>query len=268
MIKYIDVKNPDSKISFCAPRDKSGPWKGYSWSREMFLDGKKMFEYGPNCETCEFYMKQVGNTVSSVTIDSVRDRLNSDVTELSDDLVFPLSTIPPAGTYGVVLREVMPVFDAQPDFYAAEDTVPYLVNSKEISKAVNESGMDGEGYKYGRITAKEYILPMRKNSGLDGKRISHYENMPPGNSPCAVSLSFLEMHGRGDYDIFMLHFLLDGHHKIEAAANMKKPVKLLSFISCEMEYNVLIFLHNHWRRDTDISHVKKSIEYMIENVLT
>lgn len=76
----------------------------------------------------------------------------------------------------------------------------------------------------------------------DQERVAHYRDLIQcGTSPTAVALSTLDVcqpatdHDSIDYYTHwgLTHFLLDGHHKIQAAAEVGAPLQLLAFVSLD-----------------------------------
>ncbi|WP_333734145.1 hypothetical protein [Streptomyces sp. IBSBF 3010] len=71
------------------------------------------------------------------------------------------------------------------------------------------------------------------------ERVEEYAAlMEQGTVPTAVAISTLDVCqpavDRGDYYFAhwgLTHFLLDGHHKLEAAATAGRPVRLLSLLA-------------------------------------
>jgi hypothetical protein len=68
-------------------------------------------------------------------------------------------------------------------------------------------------------------------------RVDEYANAPEVEQATAVTYSLLDLlqpamnEGEDYYEHWVLtHFLLDGHHKIEAAARAGRPIRLLSFV--------------------------------------
>jgi hypothetical protein len=122
----------------------------------MLLDGVKLFEYGPNCETCEFYMTQAGHAPGSLTVASAREALNSHCDDLPDDVVRSLAGMLPTDTYGVITRTVRPGRIPGADFYTPAGTIPFHLFHRDITNMVNASGIDPDGFRYDWLTFQEY----------------------------------------------------------------------------------------------------------------
>ncbi|WOC13331.1 hypothetical protein [Gordonia sp. MP11Mi] len=94
--------------------------------------------------------------------------------------------------------------------------------------------MDDEAHLY------EFVVPMVPPAWNDRDRVKFYiDEMRNGVTPTAVAVSTLDvcapastLDGTDSYAHWGLsHFLLDGHHKFEAAAQSGSPVRLLAMLS-------------------------------------
>lgn len=265
MIEYIEITDSKSPLSFEAPKSSDGT----SWHRELCINQKSIFSYGPNCETCQFFIEQCNSVDSSITINEIRQVLNTDVSDIPKNLIDSIKTILPNNIYGISFRDIKPTVFSNHEYQLSKELTLYELCKKDITKMVNESKNDNEKDKYKELIFHEYILPIQKNTFLNDQTIKSYEKLlTEQKTPCAIAISVLEIHGRDHwYDIFLLHFLLDGHHKMQAAANIHSSIKLLSFIKCDEEFNVLPFIINRWKQKTNIDPVKQSINYIFDNVL-
>ncbi|MFG3363957.1 hypothetical protein ACGF0K_03090 [Streptomyces sp. NPDC048156] len=93
--------------------------------------------------------------------------------------------------------------------------------------------VDDEAHLY------EFVVPMVPPTWNDRERVAEYaEQMERGTMPTAVAVSTLDvcrpaLDRSTDYYTHwgLTHFLLDGHHKLEAAASVGRPVQLLSLLA-------------------------------------
>jgi hypothetical protein len=83
------------------------------------------------------------------------------------------------------------------------------------------------------LTEDEVILPYRKYESIDWKQVHQYVSFRYKRfPPTAIVLSIAEggRPGGRDYSFLRLtHFLIDGHHKMMAAAKFWQPIQILSF---------------------------------------
>lgn len=90
----------------------------------------------------------------------------------------------------------------------------------------------------------EFVVPMVPPLWNDRDRVEQYaERMRRGSLPTAVAVSTLDLcrpavfphWGDDEHDDYehwgLTHFLLDGHHKLEAAGSAGRPVRILSLLA-------------------------------------
>ena len=86
----------------------------------------------------------------------------------------------------------------------------------------------------------EFLIPMFPQSWLDSKRLTEYDTAYSNNEmPTAVSISILDVKSPADGEDdkvisshwCLAHYIIDGHHKVFAAANSGKPLTLVSFLA-------------------------------------
>ncbi|WP_400999585.1 hypothetical protein [Agromyces sp. GXQ0307] len=88
----------------------------------------------------------------------------------------------------------------------------------------------------------EFVVPMVPPRWNDRERVEHYADLMAGGvTPTAVALSTLDVcqpatdDESTDYYAHwgLTHFLLDGHHKMEAAAKAGEKVRLIALVSIQ-----------------------------------
>lgn len=87
----------------------------------------------------------------------------------------------------------------------------------------------------------EFVVPMVPPSWNEAARVEeHAKRLEASSSPMAVAVSTLDVcapavdDGTDHYAHWGLtHFLLDGHHKLQAAAESGRPLRLLSLLSID-----------------------------------
>ena len=81
----------------------------------------------------------------------------------------------------------------------------------------------------------EFLIPMFPSNWLKNDRVAEYSNnLDKGQTPTAVSLSVLDVKqyfDSRDKHFCLAHYLIDGHHKVYAAAKSNKPLTLISFLA-------------------------------------
>jgi hypothetical protein len=98
-----------------------------------------------------------------------------------------------------------------------------------------ETSVDANSHLY------EFVVPMVPPSWNDADRVREYAHrLVASAKPTAVALSVLDVRQPADAEgpdyychWLLTHFLLDGHHKLQAAAESTSPVRLLSLLSLD-----------------------------------
>ena len=119
----------------------------------------------------------------------------------------------------------------------------------------------------------EIVLPLTSTKKLDQKTVMFYkEKLRNGHIPTAVAYSYVESRhpaafGSGKLPDFgcLTHFMLDGHHKMFAAAELKKPISLLSFLS--KKRSQVIEFHRESRKTPLIESLREQV-YELNNEVT
>lgn len=99
-----------------------------------------------------------------------------------------------------------------------------------------ETAVDAEAHLF------EFVVPMVPPSWNDPERVGSYrDHLLTSSRPTAVAVSTLDVCAPAA-DIpgtewfahwGLTHFLLDGHHKLQAAAESERPLQLLSLLSVD-----------------------------------
>lgn len=252
------INNSTSILSF--ETEGSAAWP--IWDRYISIDGKKAFEIGNICETCEFYFKRLEGANRSIEPEALTSALNAGLSGLDDGLISDVSTLLPSGGYRVLLSEVTPklVTPGDPDDYF-------------VDEQVQSWGLDGfynlphfpqtEYYRTNKTLFGEaacffeFLIPMFPHNWLKEETIQTYSKIfEDGGRPTAVSLTVLDIKTSAEREDLtthwcLAHYLIDGHHKAYAAAQSQTPMTLLSFLAI----------------DHGICDVK-GIDYLVQNLLS
>lgn len=237
------VKNANSILSFETEGD--GAWP--SWNRYIAIDGKKAFEIGNVCGTCAFYFKRLEGANRSIEPKAVISVLNAGLIGLESGFISDISTLFPDGNYRVLLTEIAP------KLVKPGDSDDYFIDEQ-----VEIWGIDGfynlphfPQTEYYRIDKRafgkdacffEFLIPTFPHNWLDGNTVQTYmKTIRDGCKPTAVSLSVLDIKepaifeedARATAHWCLAHYLIDGHHKVYAAAQSQSPLTLLSFVATD-----------------------------------
>jgi hypothetical protein len=220
----------------------AGAWAG---RRLLFLDEKPAFELSFWCGTCQFLFKRQYGANETTSLVDFEARLAEGLEELDDAVIAEFAALLPRGEYLPLLLQVDPrlVRPVEPgDYFANEQVATWGVESfwglPEYPHTpyyrTFETAVDPEAHLF------EFIVPMVPPSWNDGVRVeAHRERLRTSSRPTAVAVSILDVcapaEDSNSRDYFahwgLTHFLLDGHHKLQAAAESHRPLRLLSLLS-------------------------------------
>ncbi|MCO4695257.1 hypothetical protein LRR80_01307 [Streptomyces sp. RO-S4] len=213
--------------------------------RLLVLDGEPAFQLSMWCGTCQFLFRRLEGADGTLSLDSVRERLAVGVSDLDEGILTAFGLLLPEGDYLPLLLRVVPrlVTPGQEGDYFSDEQVatwgpdqfwglpehPRTPYYRTFETVVND-----EAHLY------EFVVPMVPPLWNDQERVVEYvESMGRGTEPTAVAVSTLDRcepavspHATDRYEHWGLtHFLLDGHHKLEAAAAARRPVRILSLLA-------------------------------------
>ena len=227
---------PDAPVSIREAPKSAQSWMG---RRELAVQGQSAFELSFWCGTCPFLFEKVGEESARVTFDSYRERLEQGLGDVDFDVVKSLAALIPDGQYVPLLLEVTPervTPQSDRDYFAHEQantwTAPQADPGTDYYRTY-EAPVSSEAHLY------EFIVPMVPPSWNDEEIARTWTaRLSTGARPTALALGVLDVsapatdEGVDWYAHWGLtHFLLDGHHKMAAAASLGAPLTLLSLIS-------------------------------------
>lgn len=216
-----------------------------SGRRLIAVDGKPSFELSHWCGTCQFLFRRLEGSRETLSSEGLRERLAGEVSGLDDEVLEAFGSLLPEGDYIPSLLRVEPrlvVPGQEGDYFSGEQVASWGVDQfwglPEYPHTpyyrTFETAVDDDAHLY------EFVVPMVPPTWNDRDRVAEYvERMGRGVVPTAVAVSLLDVcqpsldHWATDYHQHwgLTHFLLDGHHKLEAAASAGRPVRLLSLLA-------------------------------------
>lgn len=147
-------------------------------------------------------------------------QLEAGLTTVSQAIIDTVVVLLPKGRYRVNLVTVTPTLIAQgnlPRGVSCEADYFWLCGLQTTDQRADY----------------ELVLPLVPPSELMPDRVAFYQTqLTHGDTPTALALSMYD--GRAPMGIYsqtaLVHFLLDGHHKMMAASQSAKPLSILSFL--------------------------------------
>lgn len=216
--------------------------EGWVWSVAIAVRGQVVFEFGNACGTCGTLFRNVADPRDRIT-DAAAAQLLGSLDSVPDTGVLRrLGRILEPGSYRVDLVEAE-VCLVEPG--SADDLfVHEVVDMFERGEEVNDQG------PYYRLVPKwvvaqhaalaAIVAPLHATASLDPERVRYWRRQfELGVRPTALALSVVDVQERqvAGPEPSILHlltfFLLDGHHRLMAAADLRLPVRLLVYSRAE-----------------------------------
>ena len=217
------------------------------WHRFLTLDGKRAYEIGNVCGTCEFYFEKLAGANRTFSA----DRLSAELEDLrvppTPALLAALGRILPKGRFTAVLSEARPRL-AMPatefDYFSNEGIdlfgvdpfygVPHSPKTPYYRLGEDSVPPKAVLFKLG--------IPFQNPNALDLDTIARYRSdIRQGKQPTVFAIAVLDVKGPATWDgnppftehYMLAQYVLDGHHKLRAAAELGAPIQFLSFLSAE-----------------------------------
>lgn len=241
-VRALGVDN-EPLLRFGEEPKAPGTWAG---KRLLWMAGKPAFELSYWCGTCQFLFKRLDGANQTCSLEEVEDRLTEGLAGIDHEVVEAFGALLPAGNYLPLLVQVQPrlVRPAGPgDYFAEEQVSTWGLSSfwglPEYPQTpyyrTFETAVDPTAHLF------EFIVPMVPPSWNDRRRVdAHSARLQNSSTPTAVAVSTLDVCQPATdqgVDYFahwsLTHFLLDGHHKLQAAAETSQPLQLLALLSLD-----------------------------------
>jgi hypothetical protein len=247
MLQIIDraamkAGTDNSRIGFATAG--GGTWE--VWDRYLTVDGKRAYHLGNVCQTCRFLFERLDGANTSVNVENTAGALLSGIRAVSDPAVSQVGAGLPGDEYMVCLSEAMLQLvrpGQQNDYFMKEQTA--LWGPDRFWGLPHDPRVPY--YRAGEVNLEKgeklfhFVIPMFPENWLDKKvMLGYLDQINDGGMPTAVAISLLDVKGPADCwkeeidpteHWIISHFLIDGHHKVAAAREAGRPVRLLSFIS-------------------------------------
>lgn len=242
--RQLGVGADEAVLRFAEGLQPSGGWAG---GRQLILDGSPAFDLSFWCGTCPAMFERLQGAARTLSLEHLGTRLGEGISQVDDPVVAEFGQLLPLGTYVPLLLEVAPqlVRPAEPgDYFAHEQVATWgLAAFWGLPESPHtpyyrtfETAVGPQAHLY------EFVVPMVPPSWNDRNRVAQCQALLEQTStPTAVAVSVLDTCAPATddrstdwYKHWMLaHFLLDGHHKFEAAAATGRSLRLLALVSAD-----------------------------------
>ena len=231
------------RLAFGEEAKPDGAWAG---RRSLQLDGSPAFELSFWCGTCQFLFRRLEGATQTVSPADAEGALRDGIDVIDDEVASRFGAIVATGTYLPILLEVHPELvlpAASDDYFSVEQVATWGVQPfwglPEYPRTpyyrTFQTDVAADAHLF------EFVVPMVPPSWNDPKRVEFYRAaLGNGSRPTAVAVTTLDVcepatdTGGDVYAHWGLtHFLLDGHHKVQAASETGAPVTLLSLLALD-----------------------------------
>ncbi|WP_378742827.1 hypothetical protein [Nocardia brasiliensis] len=228
--------------------EEPNPGPAQAAQRVLLVDGQPAFELSYWCGTCPMLFKRREGAHKTLSVASLAERLTAGLDALDESVIAPFAELLPFGRYVPMLLGIDPrlVHPLDPDdYFAHEQVATWGIDSfwglpnypQTVYYRTFDAPVSADAHLH------EFVVPMVPPTWNDATRVAQYQQqLQTSSTPTAVAVSLLDIcqpamadESRDDYYIHwsLLHFLLDGHHKLEAAARSHRPLRLLSLLSVD-----------------------------------
>jgi len=235
-----------------------GPFGFYSY---LLVNGERIFEYGSPCGTCGIVFRKVRSPKNQIS-DPEAVQLLGDLNEVpSDQTLQRLARVLEPGTYHPIVIEgtIQYIEPGSPNDYFATDVVQLFGLEPPENKPAGpwtpyyRFGTDGELIHPGSYYPEEHsykslvtaiVMPLHDPSKLNRERVEYWKQQHEnGMTLTAFAVSVVDhqrsmsTHFESDSNYqygaqtLFSNCLLDGHHRIQAAAELGTKARILSLVS-------------------------------------
>ncbi|MGD1221787.1 hypothetical protein AB9Q10_25585 [Streptomyces krungchingensis] len=240
--RSLGLPVPDARLHFGTERHETG---GGPRRRLLMVDDDPAFELSFYCGTCPFLFRRLETATQKLSLESVQERLAGALDDPDDGgVIDAFGALLPEGEYLPLLLSVEPrlvVPGQEGDYFSDEQVATWGIDQfwgipqypHTPYYRTFETAVDADAHLY------EFVVPMVPPTWNERERVEEYVAlMEQGRESTAVAISTLDVCqpalDLGDDPSRhwgLTHFLLDGHHKLEAAATAGGPVRLLSLLA-------------------------------------
>lgn len=239
----LRVEQSESTLAF----ERVGPETNPGFDRYLTIDGRRAYHVGNICGTCAFLFQRLDGANQKISPSEVSDRLRTGLGTLDTEFVARLAPILPNANYRVTLLKITPhlIRPGEPNDYFIKEQVDLwgidsfwnLAHDPRTEYYRTDARPLGD-----RRQLFEFLVPLVPTNWLHADTVSQYEaRIADGEQPTALAIATLDVKQPADWTDeppitahwCFAHYMLDGHHKMLAAARARRPITLLSFLAID-----------------------------------
>ena len=224
----------------------------------LTIAGKRVFNYLTACGTCGFLFEKLAEPEARLDDEAMVELLSTLETLPDDATLARIAAILPPGEYVPLIVEAVPLLvqRGDPDDYLAGDYLRlfgyeppdgtelpdpktrYYRMGPAIAQRCRSGGLSAEARLF------SFLAPLHDPATLDRARVDHWRGVAASGRPLTgfafAGFEAKSPHGSGEGsdpdDDVSVHlelksFLLDGHHRVQAAAESGVPARVLAMVS-------------------------------------
>jgi hypothetical protein len=221
------------------------PVGGGAGRRVLSLDDVPAFELSWWCGTCQFLFRRLEGANQTLSLEEMQAHLSHGIADVDKDVIAAFSALLPEDDcfpllLSVTPRLVVPMRDG--DYFAEEQVATWGLSQfwglPEYPRTpyyrTFETAVSADAHLY------EFVVPMTPPPWNEAERVAwHARRLTTTSTPTAVAVSTLDVTQPAmdtqSTDYYghwgLTHFLLDGHHKMQAAAETSRPLQLLALVA-------------------------------------
>jgi hypothetical protein len=227
--------------------EANAPAENWAGKRVLTIEGKAAYEMSFWCGTCPLIFQRLEGANRTLSAESLTQRLDDGLDAYDQAAAEAIAANLQEAEYLPLLLEIHPrlVFPGRDGDYFSEEQVetwgidpfwglpenPRTPYYRTPTRVVSVDQL-----------LFEFVVPLVPPNWNDQARVSTYMGLLAVSSrPTCVALGVLDVRHQAVWDTpegglvhwGLTHYLLDGHHKIEAAARSGRALRLLSLISID-----------------------------------
>lgn len=232
-------------------------WADVRWYHYILVNGEQIFEFCNPCGTCGIVFRKAGSYENRVS-DPEAVQLLGDLNQVpSDQTLQRLARVLEPGTYHPIVVEgtIQYIEPGSPNDYFATDVVQLFGLEPPENKepygpwtpyyrfgSENDELMGSGKYTYMSLVTA-IVMPLHDPSRLNRERVEYWKQQHENGIPLTAFAISVVDHQVPEDEIFgsdpnykyrgqtlFTNCLLDGHHRIQAAAELGTNARILTFV--------------------------------------